>query len=403
MLAAGQRRRGRCGAGGRRRPARCRHAAALRHAACAPASASSSRSTVPCSSTPARTRASTCSRLARSRMTLSMPMPASNWPSSRPDGPEPMMATCVRSHEPRLSIWPASSSASRKRGRRSRPPSAAGSAIRASRRRPIVPARGPAPGASRKAASALKRASADQHLGRHRIALVRHGRRPAAAGQRDLACRLAPSARCPGRTCRGCRSPATASRRIRRGRRAGCAIAARRQGRAGRRAPCARAGPLSPSLSSVPAAPPNCTTSSGGDCSRQPLRDAARAARRQAAMRSETRIGIAGCMRVTPISAVVAEARARVAAKRPISSVEPAVETRDDRLQPQHQRGVDDILAGGAEMHLCAMRLADACAHLPHQFGHHDAVAAPRRPAARPYRARTWPAPRRSLAPPPGR
>ena len=37
-------------------------------------------------------------------MTLSMPMPASSWPSSRPDGPEPMMATCVRTQEPRLSI-----------------------------------------------------------------------------------------------------------------------------------------------------------------------------------------------------------------------------------------------------------------------------------------------------------
>ena len=106
-----------------------------------------------------------------------------------------------------------------------------------------------------------------QRLGLHRVLLVRHGRRAAAARKRDRRFRSVPSAQCPGRTCRGCRSPATASRRSRRAHRAGCAIAAHRQGRVFRQARARTAGALSPSFSSVPAAPPNCTTSRRLDCS----------------------------------------------------------------------------------------------------------------------------------------
>ena len=69
------------------RPSRCMRA---------PTPASSSRSTQTCSSTPARMRPSTCSPVWRSMITASMPALARSWPSSRPEGPAPMMATWVR-------------------------------------------------------------------------------------------------------------------------------------------------------------------------------------------------------------------------------------------------------------------------------------------------------------------
>src|SRR5665213_51424 len=51
---------------------------------------------VPSSRTPARTRVSTCSLVCDSRTTLSTPASVSRWPSVRPAGPAPTMATRVR-------------------------------------------------------------------------------------------------------------------------------------------------------------------------------------------------------------------------------------------------------------------------------------------------------------------
>ena len=205
-------------------------------------------------------------------MTLSTPMPASNWPSSRPDGPEPMMATCVRISSPsRCRCRPVSSPASRKRGggrhhhlRQQQPLERPGRA----RALLLVDQRLVHAGKL----GGIEARQRHQHLGRHRILLVRHGRRAAAAGERDLARRPAPSARRPGRTCRGCRSRATASWRTRRGCRAGCAIAARRQGRAVRRAP--RAPPVRPCRRACPACRPRRRTArpaAAGDLLAKPL------------------------------------------------------------------------------------------------------------------------------------
>ena len=69
------------------RPSRCMRA---------PTPTSSRKSTQTCSRTPARMRPSTCSPVWRSRITASMPALARSCPSSRPDGPAPTMATCVR-------------------------------------------------------------------------------------------------------------------------------------------------------------------------------------------------------------------------------------------------------------------------------------------------------------------
>ncbi len=52
----------------------------------------------------------------------------------------------------------------------------------------------------------------------------------------------------------------------------------------------------------------------------------------------------------------------------------------DDGFQPKHQAGVDDILAGRAEMHFLAMRLADRHPDLAHEFRHHDPVPGNRGP-----------------------
>ena len=92
-------------------------------------------------------------------------------------------------------------------------------------------------------------------------------------------------------------------------------------------------------------------------------------------MRSDTVIGIAACMRVIAHQWSWRRSARSMRDEAPDQFGEQAVETLDDRLQPQHQRGVDDILAGGAEMHLCAVRLADGCAQLAHQLRHDDAVA----------------------------
>ena len=62
----------------------------------APTPTSSRRSTLTCSSTPARMRASTCAPLCRSTITASIPAFARSCPSSRPAGPAPTIATCVR-------------------------------------------------------------------------------------------------------------------------------------------------------------------------------------------------------------------------------------------------------------------------------------------------------------------
>ena len=129
---------------------------------------------------------STCSRLVRSRITLSTPMPASSWPSSRPDGPEPMMTTCVR-------VMSRASRSGRRARSASRSAAAVAVTICGSSSHSSVQA---APDRSCSCTSAwcipescvaLKRASADQRFGRHRIALVRHRRRAAAAAERDLA------------------------------------------------------------------------------------------------------------------------------------------------------------------------------------------------------------------------
>jgi hypothetical protein len=53
---------------------------------------------------------------------------------------------------------------------------------------------------------------------------------------------------------------------------------------------------------------------------------------------------------------------------------QPAGEEFGDRLQPQHQAGIDDILAGGAEMDVLRRLFADRKAQLPDEFGHRDAV-----------------------------
>src|SRR5438067_2770800 len=68
---------------------------------------SRSRSTEPCSRTPARTRASTYARERCSRMTDSIPWAARRCASTRPAGPAPMMATCVRElakHDSRAAV-----------------------------------------------------------------------------------------------------------------------------------------------------------------------------------------------------------------------------------------------------------------------------------------------------------
>ena len=55
--------------------------------------------------------------------------------------------------------------------------------------------------------------------------------------------------------------------------------------------------------------------------------------------------------------------------------IQPRGEDRESRLQPQHQRGVDHVLAGRAEMHPRGVRLADRGAELPHELRHHHPVA----------------------------
>ena len=133
------------------------------------------------------------------------------------------------------------------------------------------------------------------------------------------------------------------------------------------------AGPLPPKLSSVPAAPPNWTTPIDRRSASSRSRCRRRGAR-QLSMRSATRIGIAGCMRVRPISGRSPKRLAR-SAKAWASAPRREFQQVEARACAQHKSRVDHVLAGRAEMHVFCMRLSHRLPDLPHQFGHDDAVA----------------------------
>ncbi len=53
---------------------------------------------------------------------------------------------------------------------------------------------------------------------------------------------------------------------------------------------------------------------------------------------------------------------------------DPAGEKFRDRLQPQHEAGIDHVLAGGSEMDMFRRLFADRPAQLPHELGNDDTV-----------------------------
>ena len=240
---------------------------------------------------------------------------------------------------------------------------------------------------------ALKRASATSTSAIDRVALVRHGRRPAAAGERDLLAvqrhqrdvlaELAEAAgdqRQPVGEVREVVALALPLRRVAKAKPCGHRLAQRRALVAKLFQRARRAAELH--------------DQQPRRLLRQPLRDAAPAA--AATLRCGRRRGsgsppACACSRSRPLP----PKRAFMATKRADQLGELAVEALDDRLQAQHQRGVDDILAGAAEMNLSR----HAARRRPRATGGPARARrgrrAPRRPAALPCLGRTTPAPRR--------
>ena len=78
-------------------------------------------------------------------------------------------------------------------------------------------------------------------------------------------------------------------------------------------------------------------------------------------------------MRVRPISAHRALARLQ-RAQRFNQRAQSRFEERENRLQPQYEAGVDDVLAGRAAMDMGRMRLADFGAQQFDERGRDDAI-----------------------------
>ena len=180
-----------------------------------------------------------------------------------------------------------------------------------------------------------------------------------------------------------------------RGCRAGCAIAARRRGRGARQARCA---PPAPCRQIFPACRPRRrtarpTAAATARDSRSPV-PFERLPPRSDAVATRGSGSPPAC--ASRPSAPLAPKRALMRDEAPDQRRRAAVEALDDRLQAEHQRRVDDILAGGTEMHFCA----DAARRPPRATAAPARARrgrrAPRRPAACPGPARTNPARLRS-------